>query len=101
MHGFAPQLIGPLAALALLPRAQLSSIVGTRACRPHFFLAVLLKGDYCSNAGLGTSLQSQAGRSTVVLAREVSQLPGSLSPPTLSLNWYLHKEGCLVTPFPN
>lgn len=52
-----------------------------------FFLAVLLIGDYCSKAALGTSLQSQAGRSTVVLAREVSQLPGSLSPPTLSLNW--------------
>lgn len=31
-----------------------------------FFLAILVTGDYCSQAGVGMSHQSQAGRSTVV-----------------------------------
>lgn len=70
--------VGPLAALALLPRAQHSSIVGITAAK-HIFPGYAAARGLLQRSWTWQSLQSQAGRSTVVLAREVSQLPGPLS----------------------
>lgn len=65
---------------------------------------MLLMGDYCNRAALGTSLESQAGSSTVAAddpgKRDVKAFRSPTSP-TLSLNQDLHEEGCLGNLFPD